>query len=196
VLDTKLELNYLYEAVPLLDKYLESKELFWQLPGIAREPGFAFGALTIGVVLLMLKRAKGRSLPEKLAAERGDYETRIFQSKIHNEKAWMKKVGQDFTNRARLWEKSLNEYRDDRIAAISSYPTQVSQRVIMQLLWEEQDSSSLLLTPLQFMIQTMDAALKQIFIPGAFIWDPELQPSFPEGTYWYLYGMMNGKAKF
>jgi hypothetical protein len=189
VLDTKMELNYLCEAVPLLDKYLESKDLFWQLPGIARDPGMAFETLTIGVVLFMLKRVKGRSLPEKLAAERDDYENRIFQSKIQNEKAWMKKVGQDF-NRAKLWEKFLNDYREDRVAAISSYPTHVSQRVIMQLLWEEQDSSNLLLTPLQFMIQTMDAVLKQIFIPGAFIWDPELQPAFPENTYWYLYGTM------
>ena len=193
MLDAKMELNYLYEAVPLLDKYLESKELFWQLPGISRDPGNAFGALTIGVTLLMLKRVKARSLSEKLAVERGDYETRIFQSKIHNEKAWMKKVGQDFTNRTRLWEKYLNEYHDDMLATVSSYPTHVSQRVIMQLLWEEQDSSSLLLTPLQFMIQTMDAVLKKFFLPGGFIWDPELQPGFPEDTYWYLYGTLSRK---
>jgi len=195
VLDSRMELNYLYEAVPLLDEYLESKDLFWQLPGIGREPGFAFGALTIGVVLFMLKRVKGRSVDEKQTTERGEYETRIFQSKIHHEKAWMKKVGQDFTSRVRLWEKFLNESREDRLAAVNSYSTHVSQRVIMQLLWEEQDASSLLLTPLQFMIQTMDAVLKQVFNPGEFIWEPELKTAFPEGTYWYLYGTMDEKVK-
>ena len=56
MLNAELEINYLFEAVPLLDQYMGSKEVSWQLPGIAREPGYGFGALTIGVVLLMLKR--------------------------------------------------------------------------------------------------------------------------------------------
>ncbi len=188
--DANLELNYLYEAVPLLDRYLESKEVFWQLPGIARDPGQAFGALTVGVVLFMLKRLKARSLPDKVAAERDEYETRIFQSKLRNERSWMKKVGQDMTNRTRLWQTYLDEYRGDPVTSRNSYSHQVSQRVIMELLWEEQDQSSLLLAPLQFMLQTMDAVLKSIFVPGDFVWEEQLQPAFSKDTFWYLYGSL------
>jgi hypothetical protein len=193
-MDAKLELNYLNEAVPLLDQYLESKEVAWQLPGIAREPGHAFGALTIGVVLFMLRKLKARSLPEKLAIECGDYETRIFQSKIHNERAWMKKAGQDLSSRTRLWGAFLEEYRNDPGAALSSYPNQVSQRVIMQLLEEEQDTGSMLLAPLQFMVQTLDTILKQFLVPGDFIWETVLQSAFPEATYWYLYGSLRSEV--
>ncbi|MGB8252682.1 MAG: hypothetical protein WCF08_05670 [Anaerolineaceae bacterium] len=190
MLNADLEINYLYEAVPLLDRYLGSKEVFWQLPGIAREPGFTFGALTIGVVLFMLKRLMARTLSDKLAAERGDYETLIFQSKIHNERLWMKKVGQDLSSRTRLWQTFLEEYRSDPLAAKNSYPNQVSQRVMVQLLWEEQDTGSLLLTPLQFMLQSMDAILKPIFVPGDFVWEEELQSGFSKDTFWYLYGSL------
>jgi hypothetical protein len=188
-----MELNYLHEAVPMLDRYLESKDAAWQLPGIAHEPGFAFGMLTIGVVLFMLKRVKARVLTDAMAAERGDYETAVFQSKIHNERGWMKKVGQDLANRARLWGTFLEDYRGDPLAAINSYTGQVAHRVILQLLWEEQDAGSLLVAPLQFMQQSLDAGLKSIFEPGEFFWDPELKPGFPENVYWYLYGSLKRK---
>ncbi len=188
--DANLELNYLYEAVPLLDRYLESKEVFWQLPGISSDPGQAFGALTVGVVLFMLKRLKARSLTDKEAAERDEYETRIFQSKLRNERSWMKKVGQDMTNRTRLWQSYLDEYRGDPVTSRNSYSHQVSQRVIMELLWEEQDQSSLLLAPLQFMLQTMDAVLKSIFVPGDFVWEEQLRSAFSKDTFWYLYGSL------
>jgi hypothetical protein len=182
------ELSYLYEALPLLDQYLGSKDGIWQLPGIAKDPGISFSILTIGVVLFILKRVKTRSLPEKLTTERGDFETRIFQSKIHNEHLWMKKVGQDLSARMRLWQTYLEEYQNDPVAGKASYPNQVSQRVIIQLLNEEQDTGSLLLVPLQFMLQTMDAILKNAFVPGDFIWENELASGFSKDTYWYLYG--------
>jgi len=188
-----MELNYLYEAVRVLDQYLESKEAAWPLQGIAREPAYAFSTLTIGVVLFMLKRSKARLLTGELADERGDYETRIFQSKIHNERAWMKKVGQDLGNRTRQWGTFLDDYRTDPLAVINSYPTHVSQRVILQALMDEQDPGNLLAAPLQFMLQTLDAALKAIFTPGDFVWEPELMAGFREDTYWYLYGSIKSK---
>jgi hypothetical protein len=192
-MDAKMELNYLYEAVPLLDRYLESKDAAWQLPGIAREPAYAFSQLTIGVVLFMLKRSKARELNEKQAAERDDYETRIFQSRIHNERAWMKKAGQDLGNRMRLWGGFLDGYHKDPQAMISTYPNQVSQRAILQSLWEEQDTGSLLIAPLQMMLQSLDAALKMIFEPGEFMWEPELVKGFPQDRYWFLYGSLKRK---
>ena len=193
MLDARLELNYLNEAVPLLDRFLDSKDACWPLPGIAREPAYTFSTLTIGVVLFMLKRVKARELSAAQVTERGDYETRIFQSKIHNERAWMKKVGQDLGNRTRQWGGFLDGYRSDPLTAINGYSNQVSQRVIMQLLWEEQDPGGLMAVPLQMMLQTLDAALHSFFEPGAFIWEQDLQAAFSEGTYWYLYGLLKSK---
>lgn len=192
-MNAKMELNYLFEAVPLLDKYLESKDVAWSLPGIALEPAFAFSTLTIGVILFMLKRSKARNLTGNPATERGEYETRIFQSKIHHEQAWMKKVGQDLGNRMRLWGTYLDGYHGDPLSIIHSYPNHVSQRVIIQALMEEQDAGSLMVAPLQMMLQTLDAALKVIFEPGGFVWEPELMAGFPKDTYWYLFGSVKGK---
>ncbi|MBN2256550.1 MAG: hypothetical protein JW704_01850 [Anaerolineaceae bacterium] len=193
MLTSDIEINYLIEAVPLLDQYLNSKEFIWQLPGIARIPGLTFGSLTIGVVLFMLKRLKARSLSDKLETRSGDLEDRTFQAKIHNKISWMKKSGQDLNSRSRYWESFLNEYRDDPIAAVNRYPSQVSQRVIMQLLWEEQDPGSLYHSPLEFEIHHMDAILQADFLPGGFIWEDELQNAFPEDEFWYLYGRLDSK---
>jgi hypothetical protein len=188
-----MELNYLFEAVPMLDRYLESKETAWPLPSIAREPAYTFSTLTIGVLLFMLKRAKARDLNGKQADERGDYETRIFQSRIHHERDWMKKVGQDLGNRMRQWGAFLDGYRNDPLSVITSYPNQVSQRVILQALMDEQDPGSLLVAPLQFMLQTLDAALKTNFTPGDFVWEPALMAGFPKDSDWYLYGSIKSK---
>jgi hypothetical protein len=105
----------------------------------------------------------------------------------------MKKVGQDLGSRTRQWGSFLDEYHTDPQMMVSSYPSQVSQRAILQSLWEEQDPGSLLAAPLQFMMQTLDAALKAVFIPGEFIWEPELMAGFREDTYWYLYGSIKSK---
>ena len=106
---------------------------------------------------------------------------------------WMKKVGQDLGNRMRQWGAYLDEYHKDPLAMISSYPHQVSQRVILQALMDEQDPGNLLVAPLQFMLQTLDAAFKGYFNTGIFVWEPELMAGFPDETHWYLYGSLKRK---
>jgi hypothetical protein len=105
----------------------------------------------------------------------------------------MKKVGQDLGIRMRQWGSYLDEYKKEPLTMISSYPHQISQRVILQALLDEQDPGNLLVAPLQFMLQTLDAALKVIFTPGDFIWEPALMAGFPKDMNWYLYGTIKSK---
>ena len=80
-----MELNYFYEAVPMLDRYLESKEAAWPLPGIAREPAYRVQHPDRRCGPVHAQAGEGAGSDGKQADERGDYETRIFQSRIHHE---------------------------------------------------------------------------------------------------------------
>lgn len=190
MLNTEREMAYLREAVPILQHYLLSPDPAWQLPGIAGDAGQTLSMLTIGPLLFMLKRAKARGLSGDDLTELGGYEEQIFQIKIHNETIWKKKAGQDMTNRMRLWQKYLDEYRSDPRATAASYSNFIAQRVMLKLLWDELEVSGLLAAPLEFMLQSMDASLRLIFASGEFIWEPQLKTGFPSESFWYLYGKL------
>jgi hypothetical protein len=42
----------------------------------------------------------------------------------------------------------------------------------------------------EFMLQSLDMALKIIFVEGDFVWESCLEKGFPRETFWYLYGMI------
>ena len=35
-----------------------------------------------------------------------------------------------------------------------------------------------------------DHRLRARFVPGEFVWEPELQQAFPQTEFWYLYGQV------
>jgi hypothetical protein len=196
MLNKDRELAYLRTAVPLLGKYLLARDAAWLLPGIAGDGGQPYTMLTLGPVLLILKRLKARGLGGSELEELGQYEEQIFQDKIHNENAWKKKAGQDTGSRLRLWQAAFDDYKKDPQAFVSAYPALVGQRVMLQLLLEELEPLGLLSTPMQFTLQMADTGMKLFFQPCPFIWEQELQRSFPEELYWYLYGNMQEKVNF
>jgi hypothetical protein len=196
MLNKDRELAYLRAAIPLLKDYLLSHDVAWQLPGIARDGEQPYSQLTLGPLLLILKRLKARGLTGTELEELGRYEEQIFQEKIHNESAWKKKAGQDMGSRMRLWQTAWEDYQKDQQSLVSAYPLVIAQRVMLQLLWDELEPAGLMATPLQFALQMADTNIKLFFQPGDFIWEPVLKPGFPEDTYWYLYGTMNEKVKF
>jgi hypothetical protein len=143
MLNKKLELDYLREAVPLLASYLLSKEAAFLLPGLSGRPELPFSQLTIGPLLLMLKRLKSRSLEGSALEELGQFEEQIFQLKIHNEAAWRRKAGQDLSNRARLWGATLEDARKEPRVFASAYANAAAQRVMIHLLWEEMETGGI-----------------------------------------------------
>ncbi len=194
MLDARHELIYLREAVPLLQNYLLGHDTAWQLPGVVGDGMQPYTLLTLGPLLFILKRLKARRLDTPDQEELGRYEEQIFQDKIHNEKAWKKKAGQDLSSRTRLWQQYLDEYKKDTQVVIAAYSTSVAQRVMLQLLGDEMEPVGLFAVPLQYTLDFLDVNLKMSFQPGDFIWEQELQSAFQEKTYWYLYGNLKENA--
>jgi hypothetical protein len=101
--------------------------------------------------------------------------------------AWGQKATVEYHARLTLWRNFLEDYREQPGANADRYPYEVARRVMLHLLEEEAQGIPTAETNL---VKAMDKLLQAVFVPGEFIWDPELQGGFPRDTYWYLFGRL------
>lgn len=170
---------YLEVVRPELEAYLHADELYRTLhvdPPAGEPP---FPSLTIGNILLAYARlraqdpAAAETLWQPIAALRQQW-------RVH----WEQKARRELHARLQRWADYLRSLESDPSQA-DFYRYEVRQRVIVQLLGEELNGFT---EEEQKFLRRVDRVLRAIFEPGAWIWEPELQPAFPRETFWYLYG--------
>jgi hypothetical protein len=167
---------YLKAGLEELESYLLSREVYWPL-GSSSLP-----QLTLGNLLLSRLRLKVRGLLS--TAE----EARLEEQHHRWRAAWEKKAQQEFRSRLRLWQNYLEDYSETPSAFASDYPQEVRHRAILELLQAEMAAP----LPQAALLQQLDDHLRAVFIPGPFLWEADLQPAFPQETWWYLYGRLKG----
>lgn len=168
---------YLEAGIPQLEDYLLSDELFW--PITAR--GYDLPRLTIGGLLLAKARLEARG--EQIEA----LFARLDAVRLKWRVAWETKAGREFQSRFGLWGNYLTDYRQNPEGHADSYPHEVRNRAMLQLLMAELPAK----LPEREALPALDGALRSSMIPGGdFVWDPDLQPGFPREEYWFLYGKL------
>lgn len=95
--------------------------------------------------------------------------------------AWEDKTRREVHARRELWREFLSGYQGSPREVARLYSQHVRQRVIIALLGEASDP--------------MDSLLKNIFLPGLFVWEAKLQGGFSQSEFWFLYGTLNNKDK-
>lgn len=179
------ELRYIEAGLDQLEGYLLSPEVFWPI-GVSSPAGTpSYPQLTLGALLLSLKRA--HTLPqaatERATLARLDEQLDSVRSRWRV--AWGKKAANEFRVRLNLWRNYMEDYRDNPSANIDRYPYEVQRRAQLHLLEPEADE----IPPTELSVLTgLDNLLKAVLVPGEFVWDDELADGFPEDTYWFLYG--------
>jgi len=172
------DISYFQAGIESLEAYLLSEELFWPLAG--DQP-----RLTIGGMLLAGKRLKVR-------AEAGMWVALLARLEAVRSKwrsAWERKAGREIHARLILWKNFLDELRQNSDPGV--YSQQVQWRVMLQLL-----GGGLLIPPHELeALSGLDAILKTFWIPGAFVWEADLSPAFPEPDYWFLYGKLKASRE-
>ena len=158
--------RYLGAAIPELENYLLSKELFYPI-------GRNLPQLTLGGVLLSLMR-----LP---TSEVNKYEAQVFKIHTRWRAAWDTKAGREVRARSELWKNYLAEYPGDPEGTARLYPQQVRYRAMLTLLGESSD--------------VMDVYVKSIFQPGDFVWESEIQDHFSDDAFWYLFGSLKSEKE-
>jgi hypothetical protein len=180
--------DYWRACIVDLKDYLLSEQLFWPLSARPSGSGISFPQLTLGGMLLTRSRAFARAAQvEKAGLIPLDQEMGAVRDRWRS--AWNRKASREFTSRLRQWGNYLDDYRNNPESQAGYYAQEVRLRVIMALLQSEnielKDGEGELL-------EAMDKRLRANFSTGEFVWKAALAQSFPEDTYWYLYGTLKG----
>ncbi len=171
-------------AIAEMEAYLLSRELFWPLSaGTAR---YSLPRLTIGGLLLALTRLRARAISPSAQADLQQLEQRVYVGRTRWHVAWEEKARREFGARLNLWRGFLNDYRREPEKNAGFYPHEVRWRVMLHLLRAELTDP----LPEAAAVDDLDGVLRAHFLPGEFVWEPELAAGFPKSEYWYLYGRL------
>jgi hypothetical protein len=158
---------YYAAGIEEVEQYLLSTELYWTMSARTTD----LTQLTLGGLLLVRARLRGartgglESLDQRLDAVRSKWRS-----------AWEGKARREVRARSGLWREYLGEYRRDALGASRLYPQNVHNRAMIALLDEQSDP--------------MDVYLRSILLPGAFVWDAQVQDGFPPDEFWFLFGTL------
>ena len=154
--------KFLEAAIPELQNYLLSKELYATVPG-----SFTLPRLTLGGLLLARQRLGPQAdlLAVQIDAIRSKWQA-----------AWDAKVRHEVRARSDLWKNYLIDYRESPKNYRDEYPEQVRFRAMLTLLGEEAND--------------FDEMVKGVFVPGEFVWEKECAEQFPRDTFWFLFGKL------
>lgn len=161
---------YYESGIEELERYLLSNELYW--PCRARTPDLT--QLTPGGLLLVRARLRGWRVTGLDALD-----ARLDGIRSAWRSAWDGKTRREVHARSGRWHETLSEHRKNPRGVARLYPQDVRQRAMLTLLGESSDP--------------MDGYLKSMFVPGPFVWNPQLQGGFPQTEFWFLYGSLNTK---
>lgn len=172
------DLNYVRLAIPDLEEFLLSKEIFWPLPSAPTEIGQP-GLEQLSLGLLRLSVARLQAEPEneevtQLAAEMVDVRGRWRSN-------WSKKSVREFGVRIAQWRRALDDLRERNAA----YKRDIRLRAILELLREDMLPGD---EPVEYPVLVgLDHILRGSGVPGEFVWDEGLQAAFPDPQFWFLY---------
>lgn len=172
------DLTYVRLAIPDLEDFLLSKEIFWPLPSAPTQIGQP-GLEQLSLGLLRLSVARLQAEPEnqeasQLAAKMADVRGRWRSN-------WSKKAVREFGVRTAQWRRALDDLREHSTA----YSRAVRLRAILELLREDMLPGD---EPVEYPVLVgLDHILRGSGEPGAFVWDEGLQSAFPDPQFWFLY---------
>ncbi len=172
--------RYLEVVFPELPNFLLSQDLFWPAgPSLTGRSGSKLMQLSLGNIRLAEARLKAASQ----AARDIELINSIDDLNSRWRSNWSKKAGLEYSSRLRMWKERLEELIKDPSPAFYRY--EVRLRVILALL--EKDLLTGVSIQEQEYLSGLDARLRGASVGAGFVWDPLIQPGFPEGEYWSLY---------
>lgn len=174
--------RFLLASVEELDAFLSSGLSNWPLRRSA-------GMLTVGNLLLATRRLEGLN-PASLSDTMIKALDVVKKTLARRPSAVREKIRKEIQARMRVWQSLLEEIRDEgRIDA--SFSNEVRNRVILELLFEEEHTLEPELESRLFALDEILGALSQ---PGRFLWDENIQAIFEPNQFWFLY-LQNRGAK-
>jgi hypothetical protein len=185
------DLRYLEAGVDVLEDYLMSSDIFWPI-GISAPSGERpYPQLTLGNLILSSARVHSRELNGTQRAKLAELDEQMGTIRTRWRVAWGRKAANEFRSRLNMWRNYLEEYRENPGGNYDRYAYEVRLRVVLHLLGvEAEDIPEAEIS----LLGGLDNLLQAVFVPGGFVWEPELASGFPPDPYWYLYGSLRKPA--
>ncbi len=173
-------------AVPELEDYLLSPVLFWPLNlRIGHPIPEDLNRLTLGNLLLAQARLNAYPWSESQHHQLIHLIQQVQQVRERWRANWQKKAAQEIPTRLNLWKQALAEISDSSFSpspAVWAY--QVRHRAILHFLFQEIPT----LEPShRETLAALDQRLRSVKPLNGFLWEAEIQASFPPDTFWFLY---------
>ncbi|MEW5869370.1 MAG: hypothetical protein AB1894_08850 [Chloroflexota bacterium] len=181
------ELRFLRAGLEKLESYLLSKEIYWPVGIAARSGETPYPQMTLGALLLALRRAQALAGTPAETAEADRLALQLDATRQRWRVAWEQKAAAEFQARLTLWRNFIEEYRQEPGNHFSHYRYEVGRRVLLHLLAEQAGE---LPEAHRALLSGLDAVLAQVLVPGDFIWEIELEQLFPREVFWYLFGRL------
>jgi hypothetical protein len=178
------EWGFLRAAVPDLQDYLFSAQLYWplnvEIPGQPRESS----SLTPGNLMLVLRQLSSIPFSQPLEDELKMLIHKVEFIRERWQANWQKKAASEFPQRVKLWENYLRDLKTHSQKSEHEYRQAVRWRTISQLLGDEMGFNALAENePLTI----LDKMLEAITVSGSFVWQAEMENGFPKEKFWFLY---------
>lgn len=150
------DLGYLQAGIGELETYLLSKKLYWPLSA-------AYPRLTLGGLLLSLKRSRASRLTPSQIAQLARLETQLEHTRSRWRAAWGRKAQWEFQSRLRQWANYLDELQRDPAAHAAFFRHELRLREIIDLLKPYMDAPD----PEDLeLLNELDMLLPTLQIPG------------------------------
>ncbi len=181
------DIGYLQACLEVMESYLLSDEVFWQVSGTPPEGAPDYPRLTLGGLLLAERRLKAYPHDQAQAAQVQVVISEVDRIRSKWRVMWEKKAGRCYSVRMRMWSGFLDEYRNGPQDTADRYAYEVRIRVMLELLRSEGGGQS----PAEIeLVADLDRYLKSVLRVDGFIWEAEVQTGFPKEIFWYLYGKL------
>lgn len=179
-----------------LSEYVRGTELYGHTGG----GFFASGdspALTIGALLLRLRRLQARSSQlnaaqqSKLKAITETYQQVRDEWRVHYETKLVKEA----TSRLNNILTYVREATDAPRSARGNYPTEAMRRTIVQEVLHEMEALGITSADVDAKRREADTRLRGLLHTSSFQWDSALQDVYPAQDYWWLYQIPEDVSK-
>jgi hypothetical protein len=186
------DLRYLKAGLDVMEEYLLSEEVFWPLNANPPEGAPDYPRLTLGGLLLAKVRLSVYNATQAQEVQRQKVISELDRFRSKWKVAWEKKAGRSFSVRLRMWRDFIEEYQMSPLQNADRYSYEVRLRAMLTLLNLESGAQPQAEVDL---LTRLDRYIKGVLEMDEFVWDSEIQSSFPANTYWYLYGYLPPKVK-
>lgn len=169
--------------------YVHEKELYGKVGGGGMFSGGGMPSLTIGALLLRLRRLRALQAgmtpaqQAELTAIEAQHENVRREWRVH----YTQKLDAEAQSRLKAMSAFFEECEDDPRPCAANYLPEAHRRTIVQEIAGALGTLGAPTDEVKRATQNADAKLRRVVEPSAFVWSETLQPAYPQGDYWWLY---------